>query len=166
MWGTWWVWDARLTSVLALLLIYIAYMALRASLDDETKAARAAAILGLVGAVNLPIIHYSVVWWNSLHQGSSGHRQAGGGLPLARAAVGAGLYVGVRIPVAHAHPRRGLAPARRGRRPARGENLTMPQPHDYSAYIWPAYILTGLVWTILIVASLVRSRHWKARAEK
>jgi heme exporter protein C len=71
MWGTWWVWDARLTSVLALLLIYIAYMALRASLDDETKAARAAAILGLVGAVNLPIIHYSVVWWNSLHQGTS-----------------------------------------------------------------------------------------------
>jgi heme exporter protein C len=71
MWGTWWVWDARLTSVLALLLIYIAYMALRASLDDETKAARAAAILALVGAVNLPIIHYSVVWWNSLHQGAS-----------------------------------------------------------------------------------------------
>ena len=71
MWGTWWVWDARLTSVLALLMIYIAYMALRASLDDEAKAARAAAILGLVGAVNLPIIHYSVVWWNSLHQGAS-----------------------------------------------------------------------------------------------
>ena len=71
MWGTWWVWDARLTSVLALLLIYLAYMALRASLDDEAKAARACAILGLVGAVNLPIIHWSVTWWNSLHQGSS-----------------------------------------------------------------------------------------------
>ena len=71
MWGTWWVWDARLTSVLALLLIYLAYMALRASLDDEAKAARAAAILALVGAVNLPIIHYSVVWWNTLHQGAS-----------------------------------------------------------------------------------------------
>jgi heme exporter protein C len=71
MWGTWWVWDARLTSVLALLLIYIAYMALRASLDDEAKAARAAAILALVGAINLPIIHYSVVWWNTLHQGAS-----------------------------------------------------------------------------------------------
>ena len=71
MWGTWWVWDARLTSVLALLLIYLAYMALRASLDDEAKAARACAILGLVGAVNLPIIHWSVTWWNSLHQGVS-----------------------------------------------------------------------------------------------
>ena len=71
MWGTWWVWDARLTSVLALLLIYIAYMALRASLDDEAKAARAAAILALLGAINLPIIHYSVEWWNTLHQGAS-----------------------------------------------------------------------------------------------
>jgi len=71
MWGAWWVWDARVTSVLVLLLIYIAYMALRASMDDETKAARAAAILALVGAINLPIIHYSVEWWNTLHQGAS-----------------------------------------------------------------------------------------------
>jgi heme exporter protein C len=80
MWGTWWVWDARLTSVLALFLIYIAYIALRASLDDETKAARAAAILALVGAVNLPIIHYSVVWWNTLHQGASVFRAGGSAL--------------------------------------------------------------------------------------
>lgn len=71
MWGTWWVWDARLTSVLVLFLFYVAYIALRASLDDEIKAARAAAILALVGAVNLPIVHWSVTWWNSLHQGSS-----------------------------------------------------------------------------------------------
>jgi len=71
MWGAWWVWDARLTSVLVLFLLYVAYIALRASLDDEAKAARAGAILALVGVVNLPIIHYSVEWWNSLHQGSS-----------------------------------------------------------------------------------------------
>jgi heme exporter protein C len=71
MWGTWWVWDARLTSVLVLFLFYVAYIALRASLDDEAKAARASAILALVGAVNLPIVHWSVTWWNSLHQGSS-----------------------------------------------------------------------------------------------
>ena len=71
MWGTWWVWDARLTSVLVLFLLYIAYMALRASLDDEAKASRAAAILALVGLVNLPIVHFSVEWWNSLHQGES-----------------------------------------------------------------------------------------------
>ena len=71
MWGTWWVWDARLTSVLVLFLFYVAYIALRASLDDEIKAARAAAILALVGAVNLPIVHWSVTWWNSLHQGAT-----------------------------------------------------------------------------------------------
>ena len=79
-WGTWWVWDARLTSELVLFLIYLAYMALRASLDDETKAARAAAILALVGAVNLPIIHYSVTWWNTLHQGASVFRAGGSAL--------------------------------------------------------------------------------------
>jgi heme exporter protein C len=71
MWGAWWVWDARLTSVLVLFLLYVAYLALRASLDDEAKASRAASILALVGVVNLPIIHFSVEWWNSLHQGSS-----------------------------------------------------------------------------------------------
>jgi len=71
MWGAWWVWDARLTSVLVLFLFYVAYLALRASIDDEAKAARAAAILALVGLINLPIVHYSVYWWNSLHQGSS-----------------------------------------------------------------------------------------------
>jgi len=71
MWGTWWTWDARLTSVLVLFLFYLGYMALRAAIDDEVKAGRAAAILALVGLVNLPVIHFSVVWWNSLHQGSS-----------------------------------------------------------------------------------------------
>jgi len=71
MWGTWWVWDARLTSVLVLFLFYLGYMALRAAIDDESKAGRAAAILALVGLVNLPIVHFSVEWWNSLHQGSS-----------------------------------------------------------------------------------------------
>jgi heme exporter protein C len=71
MWGTWWVWDARLTSELVLLLIYLGYMALHAALDDEAKAARAAAILALVGLANLPVIHFSVTWWNSLHQGES-----------------------------------------------------------------------------------------------
>jgi len=71
MWGTWWVWDARITSVLILFLLYLSYLALRAAIEDEQKASRAAAILALVGCVNLPIIHWSVVWWNSLHQGSS-----------------------------------------------------------------------------------------------
>ena len=77
MWGTWWVWDARLTSVLVLFLVYLALLALRASLDDELKAARACAILALVGAVNLPIIHWSVNWWNTLHQGASVFTKSG-----------------------------------------------------------------------------------------
>lgn len=77
MWGAWWVWDARMTSVLVLFLFYLAYMALRASLDDETKAARAAAILALVGAVNLPVVKFSVDWWNTLHQGASVFRKGG-----------------------------------------------------------------------------------------
>ncbi len=70
MWGTYWVWDARLTSFLLLLLLYLGYIALRSAIEDETRAARAAAILALVGAVNLPIIEFSVNW-HTLHQGES-----------------------------------------------------------------------------------------------
>jgi heme exporter protein C len=71
MWGTYWVWDARLTSFLLLLFLYIGYMALWNAVEDETRAARAAAILALVGAVNIPVIKFSVNWWNTLHQGES-----------------------------------------------------------------------------------------------
>jgi heme exporter protein C len=77
MWGTYWVWDARLTSVLVMFLIYVAYIALRASLDDETRAARAGAILALVGAINLPVVKFSVDWWNTLHQGAAVFRAEG-----------------------------------------------------------------------------------------
>lgn len=77
MWGTWWVWDARLTSVLVLFLFYIGYMALRTSIDDDQKAARAAAVLGLVGLINLPIVKFSVDWWNTLHQPASLIRSGG-----------------------------------------------------------------------------------------
>jgi len=81
-WGTWWEWDGRMTSVLILLLLWLAYIALRASIDDEARAARAGAILALVGLINLPVIHFSVYWWNSLHQGSSTFRaEAGDRLP-------------------------------------------------------------------------------------
>ena len=71
MWGAWWVWDARLTSVLVLFFLYLGYMALWQAIDDQTKAARAAAILALVGFVNVPIIKFSVEWWNTLHQPAS-----------------------------------------------------------------------------------------------
>jgi len=68
MWGTWWVWDARLTSELILLFLYLGYIALQSAIDDTVTAARASTVLALVGVVNIPIIHYSVVWWNTLHQ--------------------------------------------------------------------------------------------------
>lgn len=71
MWGTWWVWDARLTSMLILLFLYVGYMALQGAFDDRARGAKAAAILALVGAVNLPIIKFSVNWWNTLHQPAS-----------------------------------------------------------------------------------------------
>jgi heme exporter protein C len=76
-WGTYWVWDARLTSELVLLLIYLAIIILWQAVEDHGRAARAAAILTLVGSVNLPIIHYSVIWWNTLHQGESVFRAGG-----------------------------------------------------------------------------------------
>src|SRR5215469_13944971 len=77
MWGTYWVWDARLTSVLVLFLLYLGLLALWQAIEEPGRAGRAAAILALVGAVNIPIIHYSVVWWNTLHQPASVFRMGG-----------------------------------------------------------------------------------------
>ena len=71
MWGTPWQWDGRMTSELVLFLFYVAYIALHASIEDEARAAKSTAILAMVGLVNLPIVHFSVQWWNSLHQGDS-----------------------------------------------------------------------------------------------
>lgn len=71
MWGAWWVWDARLTSSLILFFLYIGFIALTAAIDDPRRADRAGAILALVGVVNVPIIYFSVKWWNTLHQGAS-----------------------------------------------------------------------------------------------
>ncbi len=71
MWGAWWVWDARLTSELILLFLYIGFIALQAAIDDPRRADKAGAILALVGVVNIPIIYFSVKWWNTLHQGAS-----------------------------------------------------------------------------------------------
>ena len=77
MWGTYWVWDARLTSVLVLFLMYLGLMAIWGTIEDPSRAGRAAAILTLVGAVNLPIIKFSVDWWNTLHQPASVIRMGG-----------------------------------------------------------------------------------------
>ena len=83
MWGTYWVWDARLTSELILLFIYLGYIALWDSIEDQTRAAKAAAVLALVGVVNVVVIHYSVEWWNTLHQPNSILRE--GGISIDRA---------------------------------------------------------------------------------
>ena len=77
MWGTWWVWDARLTSVLVLFFLYLGFIALVHAFDDRTRGSRAAAILAIVGVVNLPIIKFSVDWWNTLHQPASVFRLGG-----------------------------------------------------------------------------------------
>ncbi|MEO8058644.1 MAG: heme ABC transporter permease [Burkholderiales bacterium] len=71
MWGAWWVWDARLTSELILLFLYLGFMALQAAIDDPRRADKAGAVLAIVGVVNVPIIYFSVKWWNTLHQGAS-----------------------------------------------------------------------------------------------
>ncbi|MFN7605996.1 MAG: heme ABC transporter permease, partial [Hyphomonadaceae bacterium] len=76
-WGTWWEWDGRLTSVLVLFFLYLGYMALRSALDETGKASKAAAILCLVGTINIPIIRFSVEWWNTLHQKASIIRAGG-----------------------------------------------------------------------------------------
>lgn len=98
MWGTPWVWDARLTSELILLFLYLGYMALRASIDDLQRADRASAVLAIVGVINVPIIHYSVVWWNTLHQSASVTKMAAPSIsasmlvPLLMMILGFNLY--------------------------------------------------------------------------
>lgn len=71
MWGAWWVWDARLTSELILLFLYLGFIALHSSIEDPRRADRAAALLAIVGSINVPIIYFSVKWWNTLHQGAT-----------------------------------------------------------------------------------------------
>ena len=83
MWGTYWEWDARLTSVLILFLMYLGLIALWRAVEDPSRAARAAAVLTLVGAINLPIIKFSVDWWNTLHQPASVFRMGGSTLDRA-----------------------------------------------------------------------------------
>lgn len=104
MWGTWWVWDARLTSMLVLFFLYLGYMALADAFDDNAKGAKAAAILALVGFVNVPIIKFSVDWWNTLHQPASVIKMGGPSIhvsmliPLVVMAVGfTTFYVAVLI---------------------------------------------------------------------
>jgi len=104
MWGTWWEWgDPRLMSELLMLFLYIGYMALRSAIDDTGKADKASAVLALVGAVNVPVIHYSVEWWSSLHQGPTLIREGGPAMdpamlyPLLANIVGFSLVFGAML---------------------------------------------------------------------
>ena len=81
MWGTYWQWDPRLTSELALLFLYLGYMGLRAGIEDTQRAERASAVLAVVEIINVPVIHYSIIWWNSLHQAPSVMRLAKPAMP-------------------------------------------------------------------------------------
>ncbi len=98
MWGTWWVWDARLTSVLVLFFLYLGHMAIMNAFEDPARGFRAAAVLALIGFVNVPIIHFSVEWWSTLHQSSSVLRMSGPAIhpsmlwPLLTMALGFKLY--------------------------------------------------------------------------
>ena len=98
MWGTWWVWDARLTSMLILLFLYLGYIALSQAFDNRERGARAAAVLALVGVINVPIIKFSVDWWNTLHQPASVIKMSGPAidpsmlLPLLLMAAGMKAY--------------------------------------------------------------------------
>jgi heme exporter protein C len=100
MWGTYWVWDPRLTSELILLFLYVGVMALRPAFEDPARGDRAAALLGLVGWINVPIVHFSVQWWNSLHQGTTvamiGESKMSGSmlLPLLSMSLGFMLFYG------------------------------------------------------------------------
>lgn len=98
MWGTWWQWDGRMTSELILMFLYLGFIALDASIEDRRTAARAGAVLILVGVINIPIIHYSVEWWTSLHQGATVIREGGPAMhpsmlwPLLSMALGFKLF--------------------------------------------------------------------------
>jgi heme exporter protein C len=86
-WGTWWTWDARLTSVAILFVMYVGYLLLRGTLDEPERAARAAAVLGIVAALNIPLVHFSVYWWRTLHQPPSLMKPGGSSMPRAIAAA-------------------------------------------------------------------------------
>ena len=137
MWGAWWVWDARLTSVLVLFFLYLGYIALVNAFDDSSRGARAGSLLALVGIVNLPVIKFSVDWWNTLHQPASVLRRSGPSIdislliPLLIMAAGFGLLFGwlllLRMRTA-LNEKKARALRLHGQPAARGEDSAKPLP--------------------------------------
>ena len=173
MWGTYWEWDARLTSVLILFLMYLGLMALWRAVEDPSRAARAAAVLTLVGAINLPIIKFSVDWWNTLHQPASVLRMGGSDarsrVPDAAAGDGSGVFVVVRHAASGGDAQRD--PAAPGARiavdaggaikPALG--VTAMSLGPYASFIVTSYLLVMAVVLILIIWIVIDYRRQKQR---
>ena len=159
-WGVWWTWDARLTLTAILLLIYAGYLMLRSSIDDEQRAASAAAILGIIGFLDIPLIHMSVYWWRTLHQPPSilrpdkaplGERPSGHvdrpGDQLRRFSIALFLFVIAALSRRRDAPRdQGLAPGARG--------LMGPWGYVSLAY--------GIVWGVIVVYWFVLKRRYRA----
>ena len=172
MWGTYWVWDARLTSVLVLFLMYLGVIALWRTVEDPTRAARAAAILTLVGAINLPIIKFSVDWWNTLHQPASVLRLGGPAIhpsdPDAAAGDGAGVHAAVRHAASRRHAQRDPAAARAHADADAGAGRAGSVTHEprsarrlhHAAYAARSLIVVALiVWVCSIPRAAARARR-------
>ena len=165
-WGTYWAWDARMTSELILLFLYLGVIALRNAIDDPRRADRACAVLSLVGAINIPIIYFSVKWWNTLHQGSSVSLSAA---PKMATIMLTGMLDHVvrrmvlrdrRVARSRARDhRRARARRRLGRRIAGGARSMSEffAMGGYAFYVWGAYGVTALVIVIEVLA--VRARR-------
>ncbi len=177
MWGTWWVWDARLTSVLILFFLYLGYMALRNAFDDPVKGGRAASLLAIIGTINLPIIKFSVDWWNTLHQPASVLRLGGPTIhpdmlwPLLIMAAGFKFYflsVGIirlrnQVALRRLQTLSLLAANPSSFTPTTSMRLSSVAPFfamgGYALYVWPAYGMTFAVLTILFATSVAALRR-------
>ncbi len=166
MWGTYWVWDARLTSVLVLLLMYLGVMALWRTIDEPTRAAKAVAVLTLVGAINIPIIKFSVDWWNTLHQPASLIRLGGPAIHRFHSVAPAGDAdcVHASFPDAafrrHAQRDRAAQAANHADdagRKRRGERAMNLGPH--AAFIVAAYAAAGTIVVSLILWIVLERRQ-------
>jgi hypothetical protein len=165
-WGTWWVWDARLTSELLLLFLYLGYMALVAAIDDPRRADRPAPSLALVGAVNVPIIYFSVKWWNTLHQGATismtarpdGQHMLTGMLLMVFACWAYAFAVALHARARH-HPRTrarhrlGGAPSCSGSRRMHWNSLgSFLAMGGYGLYVWGSF---GVTAALLVLEPMV-----------
>ena len=170
MWGAYWVWDPRLTAELVLLFLYFGYMGLRAGIEDPRKADKASAVLAIVGVINVPIIKFSVEWWNSLHQTATvmqlGKPTMDWRHVVAAAADVAGVRAVLRRGAAHPAARRTAAARTQCELGARGAGMSeFLDMGGYGKYLWPAFALGfGIVVLNLVLAlSSLASAKQEAR---